>query len=139
MCGSGELREKLESHASGNVRFMGVQKAEHMLSIADIALLTSDSEGMPLTLIEAQMSGIPAMATNVGSVSEIVRDGETGFITDCEVPQIENKLGELIKNSEMRKSMSKLAMEQSTLNFSISRMVNSHVSLYRQVLSERNI
>ena len=51
MAGDGELREELEAKAEENVHFLGVQSSDEMFSLADIVLLTSDSEGMPLTLI----------------------------------------------------------------------------------------
>ena len=66
VAGDGELRAELEAMASSNVYFLGVQSADEMFSLADIVLLTSDSEGMPLTLIEGQMAGVPAIATDVG-------------------------------------------------------------------------
>ena len=81
MAGDGELREELEAKAEENVHFLGVQSSDEMFSLADIVLLTSDSEGMPLTLIEGQMAGVPAIATDVGSVSEIVENEVTGLVT----------------------------------------------------------
>ena len=78
MAGGGELEESIRASAPENVLVAGWQKKEEMWAIADIALCTSDSEGMPLSLIEAQMAGIPVVSTNVGSVDEIVVDGVTG-------------------------------------------------------------
>ena len=85
MAGDGELREELEAKAEENVHFLGVQSSDEMFSLADIVLLTSDSEGMPLTLIEGQMAGVPAIATDVGSVSEIVENEVTGLLTSTHI------------------------------------------------------
>ena len=134
ICGGGELRQELEAQAPRNVKFMGVQSAEEMLSIADLALLTSDSEGMPLTLIEAQMSGIPAVATNVGSVSEIIMNGKTGFVTRLSEDEISERLALLVENTELRRGMSMEASKISIPRFSISRMVNDHMNLYQKVM-----
>jgi glycosyltransferase involved in cell wall biosynthesis len=52
-----------------------------ILSACDIAILCSDNEGIPLTLIQASQAGLPIISTNVGSVSDIVINGETGILT----------------------------------------------------------
>ena len=46
---------------------------EKVYAAADLVVLTSDNEGMPVSLIEAGLAGVPAVATNVGSVAEVVR------------------------------------------------------------------
>ncbi|RKE18235.1 glycosyltransferase [Streptomyces sp. TLI_171] len=53
---------------------------------ADLLLLTSDSEGVPGVLIEAALAGLPAVATDVGWVSDVVRPGETGLLTPPDDP-----------------------------------------------------
>jgi glycosyltransferase involved in cell wall biosynthesis len=65
----------------GNVRLLG-QRADvpRLLAASDIVLLTSISEGIPLTLIEAMAAGRPVMATRVGGVAEVVADGQTGLL-----------------------------------------------------------
>ncbi len=62
-------------HLVGNVADLGACYAA-----ADVVLLTSRSEGMPAVLIEAGLSAIPAVTTDVGYVRDIVVDGETGFV-----------------------------------------------------------
>jgi len=52
------------------------------LAAADVVVLPSRSEGWPLSLVEAMLAGRPVVATRVGSVPEIVRDGETGLLVD---------------------------------------------------------
>ena len=63
------------------MRFLGqVADAPSVVAASDVLVLPSHSEGMPAVLIEAGFSGIPVVATEVGAVSSIVRDGETGFL-----------------------------------------------------------
>ena len=65
----------------GHVKFLGLRTdVPRLLAAADIALLTSISEGIPLTLIEAMAAGLPVVATRVGGVPEVVVDGETGLL-----------------------------------------------------------
>lgn len=79
--GDGEDRAKLEALAAdlgltGRVTFTGFRTdLESILSAADLTLLTSDNEGTPVSLIEAAAAGVPALATAVGGVPEVVGDG----------------------------------------------------------------
>ena len=134
VAGDGELRAELEAMASSNVYFLGVQNSDEMFSLADIVLLTSDSEGMPLTLIEGQMAGVPAIATGVGSVSEIVEHDVTGLVTSTQIEQIVSSLGRLLGDSMLRSTMAKNARERALDIFSIEKMVESHIQVYKQAL-----
>jgi glycosyltransferase involved in cell wall biosynthesis len=134
IAGDGELRVELEAMASSNVYFLGVQNSDEMFSLADVVLLTSDSEGMPLTLIEGQMAGVPAIATDVGSVSEIVQDEVTGLVTSTQIEQIISSLGQLLGDSMLRSTMAKNAKERALDSFSIEKMVDSHIQVYKQAL-----
>jgi len=134
MAGDGELKEELEAKSAKNVKFLGVQSSDEMFSLADIVFLTSDSEGMPLTLIEGQMAGVPAIATDVGSVSEIVENEVTGFVTSIQIDQIASSLGRLIDDSMLRSIMAKNAKERALDRFSIAKMVESHIQVYKQAL-----
>ena len=134
MAGDGELRQELEAMSPDNVYFLGVQSSDEMFSLADIVLLTSDSEGMPLTLIEGQMAGVPAIATDVGSVSEIVEHEATGLVTSTQIGQMISSLGRLMDDSMLRSTMSENARERALSSFSIETMVDSHIQVYKQAL-----
>jgi glycosyltransferase involved in cell wall biosynthesis len=134
IAGDGELRAELEAMASRNVYFLGVQNSDEMFSLADVVILTSDSEGMPLTLIEGQMAGVPAIATDVGSVSEIVENEVTGLLTSTQIEQIISSLGLLLGDSMLRSTMAKNAKERTLNSFSIEKMVDSHIQVYKQAL-----
>jgi len=80
--GDGELRERLERRAgalglSGRVRFLGPRPKEEVARLmreADLFVLPSLHENLPVVLVEAQASGLPAVATRVGGVGELVDD-----------------------------------------------------------------
>ncbi len=85
IAGDGTERARLTETATrrvpGRVRFLGtVDDAGPVYRAADALLLTSDSEGVPGVLVEAGLSGIPAVATDVGFVRDAVLDGETGAL-----------------------------------------------------------
>jgi glycosyltransferase involved in cell wall biosynthesis len=64
-----------------SVRFLGRRDdVPRLLAISDMVLLTSISEGIPLTLIEAMGAGRPVVSTRVGGVTEVVDDGPTGLL-----------------------------------------------------------
>jgi glycosyltransferase involved in cell wall biosynthesis len=134
MAGDGELRQELEAMSPDNVYFLGVQSSDEMFSLADIVLLTSDSEGMPLTLIEGQVAGVPAIATDVGSVSEIVEHEATGLVTSTQIEQMISSLGRLMDDSMLRSTMSENARKRALSRFSIETMVDSHIQVYKQAL-----
>ncbi|MDI2130188.1 glycosyltransferase family 4 protein [Yinghuangia seranimata] len=85
VAGDGTERDRLsriaDELAPDRVRFLGtVADPGRVYRAADALLLTSDSEGVPGVLVEAGLSGIPAVATDVGFVRDVVLDGETGAL-----------------------------------------------------------
>jgi glycosyltransferase involved in cell wall biosynthesis len=87
IAGDGPDRARLEAEASSvapeRVRFAGVvNPALHAIAAADVIVLPSRSEGMPGVLIEAGLCGMPAAATDVGGVADVIVDGVTGRVVD---------------------------------------------------------
>lgn len=77
--GDGPERAALERAAADQVHFTGIlPDPSAAFAAADAVVLTSRTEGMPGVLVEAGLCGLPAVASDVGGVREIVRDGETG-------------------------------------------------------------
>ena len=104
--------------------------------IADIGLCTSDSEGMPLSLIEAQMAGVPVVSTDVGSVSEIVEDGKTGYLASRGLQSLAAALKPLVESADLRMAMGSAAKPRATELFSADVMVQAHLRLYRRLLDK---
>lgn len=84
MCGDGPLAPEIRRRSStldAPVRLLGaVDDIGHVLAAADALLLTSRTEGVPGVIIEAGLSGIPAVATDVGGVGWLIEDGVTGHL-----------------------------------------------------------
>jgi len=82
IAGGGELLEEIRSAAPSNARILGWVNREDLLAASDVILMTSKSEGMPLSAIEAQLAGLPVVAPNVGSLAEVVL---LGYVSDRDV------------------------------------------------------
>lgn len=136
MAGDGPKREHLELNAPGNLRLVGWQQRELLLSATDVVVSTSLSEGMPLSLIEAQMSGRPVIAPNVGSIAEIVEDGSTGFIFDGNLSDLRDKSRVLIDNLQLRNEMSERAKSRAEIRFSAEALLAGHEDFYRKVIGK---
>ena len=134
VAGEGELFE--ESKARGlreklPVTFLGWRKdIDLILAASDIAILTSDNEGIPLTLIQAAQAGLPIVATKVGSISDIVVEGGNGFLLPPNADSMAKAVQELINRPEVRTSMGRYGKEHAHQFFSLQRMVNDHSALY---------
>ena len=89
---------------------------------------------MPLSLIEAQMSGVPVVSTDVGSVSEIVEDGVTGKLAPKDSRRLADAICEVVKSIFKGSEMSTAAKVRATRLFDVSVMVKAHEDLYRQLL-----
>jgi len=110
---------------------------ECLLSAADIIIITSDNEGMPLSLIQAGMAGLPVVATNVGSVGEVVLDGITGILTSTDVQEIADALQKLTGNAALRAHLGSEAQKYTLANFGVQRLVHDHEQLYKILLFNR--
>jgi glycosyltransferase involved in cell wall biosynthesis len=115
---------------------LGWQDAAVMWAAADIALSTSENEGMPVALIEAQLAGLPVVATDVGAVSEVVIDGVTGFVTAREVRALKERLSELLEDSSLRQRMGAAAKTHAEALFTPERMLSQNVQLYERLVNE---
>lgn len=103
----------------------------------DIICLTSDNEGTPVSLIEAQASGIPIITTDVGGIRDIVLDGETGYIIPKnDIVLFSTKLLELINDKVKRESFSKNGWEFVKDKFHYTRLVKDVEELYYKLLNK---
>ena len=134
IAGGGELLKQVKSKAPSNVSVVGWAEAADLFGAVDIILSTSENEGMPIALIEAQLAGKPVVATDVGSVSEVILNHETGIVTNKNVGSIASAIESLILDKVKRDEMGRLAIARSKALFSVDRMINSHVELYKSLV-----
>jgi len=98
---------------------------------AAIGVLTSESEGMPLCLMEAAACGVPVVATAVGGVSELVQDGVTGLLTQAgDAEGLAEALSHLLCNSNLSARMGAAARHRTEVHFSLKRQVNRLLEMW---------
>jgi glycosyltransferase involved in cell wall biosynthesis len=105
-----------------------------LFSLANILVMTSDNEGTPLSIVQAQLSGVPVVSTNVGSISEILLDGVSGFLTNLDAKLIAEKIEFLVNNPKQRVEMGATGLSFAGEKFSPHRLVSDHDRLYRELV-----
>jgi len=134
LAGGGDLVEEIKRDVPSNLSIVGWQPAVRMWAVADLAISTSENEGMPVALIEAQLAGIPVVAVDVGSVGEVIDNGNTGYTFDrCDESFI-TKVRELVHSSEERERLGANAKVRASREFSPERLIASHLSLFEEIL-----
>jgi glycosyltransferase involved in cell wall biosynthesis len=106
----------------------------------DLICLTSDNEGTPVSLIEAQACNLPVISTDVGGVRDIVKDGETGFIVPKKnADALAEKLTLLINSKEIREKMSQNGWKFVEEQFHYTTLVGNMENYYRTLLAKKGI
>jgi len=143
--GDGKLKEELISYRDSlglakEVRIFGWQEdLARFYSAFDVFILTSKNEGTPVSAIEAMASARPVVATEVGGVSDLVKEGKAGFLVKPgKHKEFVEKLRELIYNIETRLLMGKAARDSVKEVYSITRLINDIIVLYKQTLKEKD-
>lgn len=138
VAGAGELFESSKNVADIEdlpMTFLGWRNdIELILSASDIAILCSDNEGIPLILIQAAQAGLPIVSTNVGSISDIVINGETGLLTELSSEALVDAISELLANPSLSAALGKAGQKRANDYFTSEVMVHHHERLYSQFL-----
>ena len=134
IAGGGDQLEQVKAAAPANVSVIGWAQAADLFGAADIILSTSENEGMPVALIEAQLAGKPVVATDVGAVSEVILNHETGIVTNKNAGSIATAVESLILDKTTRDEMGRLATARARALFSVERMINAHIELYKSIV-----
>lgn len=137
--GTTERKSKLTDLAAsfqlGNIiRFIGqVDDIWSVMIDADVFVMTSSSEGLPITLIEAQFGGLPSVVTDVGACREVIERCESGYLVPAgDSHAFAEQLARLIADPQLRQAMGSLGRENSGF-YEIDRAVNNHLGLYESL------
>ena len=133
IAGGGDMLEQVKAEAPRNAKVLGWTDASKLFAASDIILSTSENEGMPIALIEAQLASKPVVATNIGGVSEVVLNNKTGFVTRKNTEDLAKALEKLINSKALRTTQGKAAKAHAVKAFSVEKMVQAHVSLYKKL------
>lgn len=143
LIGDGPERRALEEHVSllglgGAVTFAGEQgDIASLLPAFDVFALSSRSEGISLTLLEAAAAGLPIVATAVGGNAEVVDDGETGLLVPPREPARFAAALEASARREDRATMGARGREKVKRRFSVEQMAQAYNDLYAELLELR--
>ena len=107
-----------------------------IFSAGDIVVLCSDNEGIPLTLIQASQAGLPIVSTNVGSVTDIVLDGESGLLTETNAQSLIKALDELLSDPLKMDHFGHAGKLRAKHLFSLKGMIDAHEKLYTQAIKK---
>ena len=140
--GNGPLEDDLQRIAGENhlnIQFLGWQtEIETILSVSDLVILTSLNEGTPVALIQAQMAGVPVLATSVGSTSEVMIHGTTGFAVPYSKVTFANIIEDFLRNPRKIQEFGSSGKSYVLSKFSLENLVKAHEELYTKLLSQSN-
>lgn len=137
IAGQGEEGEFLKAMTldlgiADQVRFIGLRfDLPEIYQLFDVFLLTSFSEGISVTLLEAMASGVPAVVTDVGGNSEVTLDGITGYLVPVHNDNLlANRIGELLHNPTLSQEMEAAAKKRVNESFSVQGMMSAYQHIY---------
>ncbi len=128
-----ELVEELG--LSGRVIFLGVQdNVVPLLSAADLLLLPSEKEAFGLVAIEAMACKVPVIASNIGGLPEVVRHGETGFLSSLgDVEDMAANAVRILEEPELHGQMAQKARQRVEKEFSVDRILPDYLQYYEEI------
>jgi len=137
--GDGKLRNQLERESNKHnfpVEFVGWQSSlSTFYEESHLLLLTSDSEGTPLTIMEAAYFGCPSISTKVGGISDIIEDGRTGVLCSSNANDIAQAIVATLKYPEKLQEMARNSHEKAKKEFSEGLFLEKHLTLYQLLFS----
>ena len=138
LVGDGPERPKIEQLSrrlglSGHVKFMGKSKSiEKMMSISDLFLLPSETESFGLVALEAMASGVPVVSSNAGGLSEINKNGITGYLSPVgNIEDMSEKALKILKGD--LKGFKNNSLEYAR-NFDLPKILPQYESLYESLI-----
>jgi len=141
--GNGELLDTIQAEAralGAHCVFLGWRRdVETIYAASDAVVVTSDNEGMPVSLIEAARVGTPAVTTRVGSAAEVIDDGITGFVTEPTVDALADATATLLDDVGLRRRFGEAARARAEREFSGPRLVADTTRIYEELVRNERL
>ncbi|MBE0590780.1 MAG: glycosyltransferase, partial [Gemmatimonadales bacterium] len=139
--GEGPLEAELRSRVADlrlddRLRFCEFSRQIHRsLAAADFFVLSSESEGLPLALLEALAAGLPVIATDVGGIADALGKPPAGILVESgDLPGLSRAIARLAADTPLRTHLSELARNRAR-GFSLAAMVERYVSTYQAAMA----
>ena len=144
LAGDGATRSDIEQLTNSlgltsRVHFLGVRTdIPHLMAAADVFLLSSESEGLCVTLLEAMAAALPIVATAVGGNGEVVVDGQTGLLSPrgCDEALATN-LTAMLSDPQRSRQMGRAGSDRLLAHFTQQKMHSAYADLYQTMLAAR--
>lgn len=129
----GEVQQHARNHPNVSVFDFSTDLAE-VLAAIDVLVLTSDNEGVPLSLMEAGSAGVPVVSMRVGGVAEIVEDGVTGLLANTDT-ELGDAVTRLVRNEPLRTALGQTARRMIHERCSLDNYLSTHEELYTRLVA----
>lgn len=143
ICGAGPLQDQLQIqieklNIQNNMKLLGQwDSIPEILAAADVFVLPSRWEGLPMALLEGMMAGLPVIATRVEGVDEVVKPGEHGLLVPLESPaELAQAILQLLRSPQDRQRMGKAARERVLSSYTTDRMCEAYLQVIEKGLGE---
>jgi len=143
--GDGEIKQELHQLAfsldcEDKIHFLGYRKdIQKLLWGADIFVLCSKTEGMPLSLLEALAASIPVIITNNANRAALIINGVNGVVIENNIEELAAAIQRIIKEKSKYKIISQKGFDFVNKHFSIFQMMNKYLGVYENILINKSI
>ena len=142
IAGDGSLKENLHNMAmelgiNEEVKFLGVRKdIGKLMESSSIFVLPSRWEGLPMVILEAMSKGMSIIATKVGGIPEVIKNGKEGILISPEDPKaLAQTINDLLENEELREKLSQAAYKKVRENYSIEAYSANMLDFYGSLVN----
>lgn len=139
LVGDGEIREELKEYAESlgirnKVYFAGFRKPDEFFYISDFTVLASYTESFPLVFLESAFYEKTIISTQVGGINKLIENGENGFVVNVgDSEALADKIYELLNDPDKSVNFGRRLYEKARNNFSIEKMVENYIQIYREI------
>lgn len=118
------------------VAFLGARRdVSRVVGAADLFVLPSRTEGLPVALVEAMLLGVPAVASAVDGVREVMTDGESGVLTPPDAEPLADAMLRLLRDRALAQRLAERGAAEARRRFGVSRYVTELLDLYERCLA----